>query len=136
MPSSKEDLVKALQKRSHDQEETIRYQLVLSISQIFERSNSIIVDQQLDFVNDTLFKILLDRTRDKCMIVRKEANASLGKLYRRILTDAETRSTANGNVGVILGLGSLLPGQMGRLELLLTQILRLYLRVEVEDKCV
>lgn len=136
MSTVKEDLVKALQKRSHDQDETIRYQLVLSISKIFECSNSIIVDQELDFVNDMLFKILLDRTRDKCMTVRKETNASLGKLYRRILSDADYRSTANGNISVMLGLGFLLPGQATRLELLLTQILRLYVRVEVEDKIV
>ena len=134
IPSYKEDLVKALQKRSNDQEEQIRQELVLSISGILDCSISITVDEELDYVNETLFKILLDRTRDKCAHIRKDANVSLAKLYRRILTDADARSLANGKANMVLGLGNLEPGLITRLEILLTQILRLYHRVEVEDK--
>uniref|UniRef100_A0A3Q3AAD5 PDS5 cohesin associated factor B n=1 Tax=Kryptolebias marmoratus TaxID=37003 RepID=A0A3Q3AAD5_KRYMA len=80
-PDLAKDLTEYLRVRSHDPEEAIRHDVIVSIVTAAKKD--------LSLVNDALLNIVKERTLDKRWRVRKEAMMGLASIYRKYSLQGE-----------------------------------------------
>uniref|UniRef100_A0A8C6LST8 PDS5 cohesin associated factor B n=1 Tax=Nothobranchius furzeri TaxID=105023 RepID=A0A8C6LST8_NOTFU len=80
-PDLAKDLTEFLRVRSHDPEEAIRHDVIVSIVTAAKKD--------LSLVNDALLNIVKERTLDKRWRVRKEAMMGLASIYRKYSLQGE-----------------------------------------------
>ncbi|PKU45500.1 hypothetical protein llap_4184 [Limosa lapponica baueri] len=85
-PDLAKDLTEYLKVRSHDPEEAIRHDVIVTIITAGKRDLSLVNDQLLGFVRE--------RTLDKRWRVRKEAMMGLAQLYKKYCLHAEAGKDA------------------------------------------
>uniref|UniRef100_A0A6I8P2D9 PDS5 cohesin associated factor A n=1 Tax=Ornithorhynchus anatinus TaxID=9258 RepID=A0A6I8P2D9_ORNAN len=85
-PGPSKDLTEYLKVRSHDPEEAIRHDVIVTIITAGKRDLSLVNDQLLGFVRE--------RTLDKRWRVRKEAMMGLAQLYKKYCLHAEAGKEA------------------------------------------
>uniref|UniRef100_A0A4W3IM19 PDS5 cohesin associated factor A n=1 Tax=Callorhinchus milii TaxID=7868 RepID=A0A4W3IM19_CALMI len=92
-PDLAKDLTEFLKVRSHDPEEAIRHDVIVTIITAGKKDLSLVNDQLLGFVRE--------RTLDKRWRVRKEAMMGLAQLYKKYCLHAEAGKEAAQNVNWI-----------------------------------
>uniref|UniRef100_A0A673KBG6 Sister chromatid cohesion protein PDS5 homolog B-like n=1 Tax=Sinocyclocheilus rhinocerous TaxID=307959 RepID=A0A673KBG6_9TELE len=85
-PDLAKDLTEYLKVRSHDPEEAIRHDVIVSIVTASKKDLSLVNDQLLNFVRE--------RTLDKRWRVRKEAMMGLAQIYKKYALQAEAGKEA------------------------------------------
>uniref|UniRef100_A0A4W4FR09 PDS5 cohesin associated factor B n=1 Tax=Electrophorus electricus TaxID=8005 RepID=A0A4W4FR09_ELEEL len=86
-PDLAKDLTEYLKVRSHDPEEAIRHDVIVSIVTASKKD--------LSLVNDHLLNFVRERTLDKRWRVRKEAMMGLAQIYKKYSLQAEAGKEAN-----------------------------------------
>lgn len=81
-PHLRADIMEALKARNHDNDEVVRYEVVMAIVETAKRDFSAIQD------SDDLLTIVKERTLDKKFKVRKEAMNGLALVYKKYLSDS------------------------------------------------
>uniref|UniRef100_H3AP07 PDS5 cohesin associated factor B n=1 Tax=Latimeria chalumnae TaxID=7897 RepID=H3AP07_LATCH len=92
-PDLTKDLTEYLKVRSHDPEEAIRHDVIVSIVTAAKKDLSLVNDQLLNFVRE--------RTLDKRWRVRKEAMMGLAQIYKKYALRAEAGKDASKQISWI-----------------------------------
>ncbi|KAJ8412475.1 hypothetical protein AAFF_G00128110 [Aldrovandia affinis] len=92
-PDLAKDLTDFLKVRSHDPEEAIRHDVIVSIVTAAKKDLSLVNDQLLNFVRE--------RTLDKRWRVRKEAMMGLAQIYKKFALQAEGGKEASKQISWI-----------------------------------
>lgn len=81
-PHLRPDIIEVLRIRQHDSDETVRYEVVMSIVETAKR------DFQIVSESDDLLDFVKERTLDKKFKIRKEAMNGLAMIYKKYLSDS------------------------------------------------
>uniref|UniRef100_A0A4W3K619 PDS5 cohesin associated factor B n=1 Tax=Callorhinchus milii TaxID=7868 RepID=A0A4W3K619_CALMI len=92
-PDLAKDLTEFLKVRSHDPEEAIRHDVIVSIVTAAKKDLSLVNDQLLNFVRE--------RTLDKRWRVRREAMMGLAQIYKKYCLQAEAGKEASKQISWI-----------------------------------
>lgn len=82
-PHVRKDIIETLKARSHDSDETVRYEVVMAIVETAKR------DFQIVSESENLLEIVKERTLDKKFKIRKEAMNGLAMIYKKYLADSD-----------------------------------------------
>lgn len=82
-PELRKDIIEALRVRCHDSDETVRYEVVISIIETAKR------DFQIVSESEDLLEFVKERTLDKKFKIRKDAMNGLAMIYKKYLSDSD-----------------------------------------------
>lgn len=86
-PDLRKDVIDALKTRLHDNEETVRYEVVMAIVETAKRNVYIVAE------SEDLLHYVRERTLDKKFKIRKEAINGLALIYKTIMSDPKVNAT-------------------------------------------
>ena len=80
-PELKDDIIETLKARTHDPEESVRYEVVMAIVTTARKDVDVVAS------SEELLNFVKERTLDKKFKIRKEAVSGLALIYKKHLTD-------------------------------------------------
>uniref|UniRef100_A0A336L3C1 CSON002650 protein n=1 Tax=Culicoides sonorensis TaxID=179676 RepID=A0A336L3C1_CULSO len=86
-PDLRKDVIEALKSRLHDNEETVRYEVVMAIVETAKRDVHIVAE------SEDLLNYVKERTLDKKFKIRKEAINGLALIYKKYMSDSNADDT-------------------------------------------
>lgn len=85
-PEMKDDVTEQMKQRQHDQDESVRHEVVMAIISAARKG--------MDNINEDLLEFVKERTLDKKFKIRREALYGLAQLYRQYLLNIKPEGPA------------------------------------------